>query len=123
MTLKQVEMLILKTRIKTPDPPPWNKLPNWSLGIGIDGPNQILTLGSCPFKLIHFIRCNFDIFTWMPKDMKGNGNSVISHKLNVDSTFILGKQNKNNIGSEKRNSWKMKLISFWVLTSSMKCNV
>ena len=53
-------------------------------------------------SIIQFLKDNKDVFAWSHKDMPGIDPSIISHKLNVNSSFHPVKQ-KRKVFALKRN--------------------
>ena len=52
-------------------------------------------------QLISFLKKNADCFAWTHEDMVGIDPNVISHKLNVDSTFKPIKQKRRKLAPER----------------------
>ena len=65
-----------------------NEKPNKTTNIGTKMDGRIRE------SLIEFLKDNIDIFAWTHEDMPGIDPSVISHKLNVDSSMCPIKQKR-----------------------------
>ena len=52
-------------------------------------------------QLISFLQENADCFAWTHEDMVGIDPNVISHKLNIDSTFKPIKQKRRKFAPER----------------------
>ena len=56
--------------------------------------------------LVQFLKKNVDVFAWSHKDMPGIDPRVITHRLNVSSSFKPIRQNKRVFAPERENAIK-----------------
>ena len=75
-----------------------------------DNPEHLAYIGSrlaedLRHPLIHFLKQNKDIFAWKQEDMGGIDPAIITHRLNVNPSFIPVKQ-KRSFAPERQKSNK-----------------
>ena len=66
-----------------------------------DQPEHLVYIGSklaedIKSPLIHFLKKNMEVFAWKQEDMGGIDPAVITHRLNVSSSFKLVKQKRRS---------------------------
>ena len=71
-----------------------------------DDPEHLTYIGSQLVKdlkgpLTHFLRQNKDVFTWKQADMGGIDPTVITHRLNVSSSFKPVKQKRRSFAPDR----------------------
>ena len=72
-----------------------------------DQPKHLVYIGSKLVKdvrdlLIHFLKQNIEVFTWKQEDVEGINPAVITHKLNIISSFKPVKQKGRSFTPERQ---------------------
>ena len=74
-----------------------------------DNPEHLTYIGSKLTEnlrslLTHFLRQNKDVFAWKQQDMGGVDPAIITHRLNVSSSFKLVKQKRRSFALERKKA-------------------
>ena len=74
-----------------------------------DNPEHLVYIGSKLVEdlrhlLIHFLKQNKDVFAWKQEDMGGIDPTIITHKLNVSSSFKPIKQKRRSFAPERQKA-------------------
>ena len=72
-------------------------------------PEHLVYIGSKLAKdvrdlLIHFLKQNMEVFVWKQEDMGGIDPTVITHRLNISSSFKPVKKKRRSFASERQKA-------------------